>query len=289
MPEQPPSPLAGKRGVVARPQPLAGKCIVITRPLAQCQELFDALRARDASPTIFPLIRIVPVKDYAALDAALAQLRAGDWILLTSQNAVVPVATRGRLLRHDFFDLNQGVNVAAVGRASENAARAADLKVNYVADVHDGVSLARELGERLRERKVLLPRSDLASSALPTAIHEFGGEVIEVVAYRTERVRERESQLVQFALGGVAEAIICFSPSAVRALMDLLSTPGAPNDHLKKVVFAAVGETTAQAFRELGIRHPLVPDEVSSEAVVNVLAEHFANRADGQFAGAKKS
>src|SRR5271163_2694309 len=103
---------------------LAGKRIVVTRTVAQSGELFEALRARGAEPVLIPLIRIVPVEDYGPLDAALSRLRSGDWIVLTSQNAVAPVAQRGRMLRDESFGAAEGIQVAAVGPASENAARA---------------------------------------------------------------------------------------------------------------------------------------------------------------------
>src|SRR5208283_1750929 len=99
--------------------PLAGKRVVITRAMTQSEGLFDALRARDAEPLLFPLIRIVPLQEYGPLDAALARLRAGDWIILTSQNAVASVAGRGRMLRKEFFSAAEGVKVAVVGPASQ--------------------------------------------------------------------------------------------------------------------------------------------------------------------------
>ena len=269
--------------------PLTGKRVVITRAITQSEGLFDALRAREAEPLLFPLIRIVPLQEYEPLDAALARLRAGDWIILTSQNAVAPVAGRGRMLRKEFFSAAEGVKVAVVGPASERAALDANLRVDYVANVQDGVSLAHELGERLRGRRVLLPRSDLASPALPAAVQKFGAEVIEVAAYHTERVREWDRRLGDTILHGAVDAVVCFSPSAVHALTDFLSTNGARADFQNTVAFVAVGAVTAQAFRDEGIHQPLVAAEATNEAAINVLSEYFAGRRQPHFAGAKKS
>jgi uroporphyrinogen-III synthase len=58
------------------------------------------------------------------------------------------------------------------------------------------------------------------------------------------------------------------------------------------VAFAAIGETTARAFREAGMRNPLVAADATPEAVVDVLKKYFANRprfAKGEAAGEKKS
>ena len=74
---------------------------MVTRPLAQCAALCDALRAEDAEALVFPLINIVPLEDFRELDAALRKLRAGDWIFLTSQNAVAPLVERLEVLGFD--------------------------------------------------------------------------------------------------------------------------------------------------------------------------------------------
>jgi len=267
---------------------LAGKRIVVTRAEAQSEGLFDALRSRRAEPVLFPLIRIVALEDYGALDAALVRLRAGDWIILTSQNAVTPVATRARMLRKEFFGAANGILVAAVGPATAKAAQALNVKVDYVAKTHDGVSLANELKERLRGHLALLPRSDLAGGALPATIQKIGGQAVEVIAYRTERVNEWEGHLVDMILEGAVDAVVCFSPSAVHALTDLLAVRGAVNFQ-DKVAFAAIGAVTAQAFRSAGIRKPLVAVDASAEATVKILSDYFASREQFQNAGATNS
>jgi len=266
---------------------LAGKRIVVTRTVAQSGELFEALRARGAEPVLIPLIRIVPVEDYGPLDAALSRLRSGDWIVLTSQNAVAPVAQRGRMLRDESFGAAEGIQVAAVGPASENAARAAGLTVDYVAKSHDGVSLAHELGERLRGRRVLLPRSDLAGAELPAAVQRYGAEAMEVVAYCTEQVHEYERELKALVAEGGVDAIICFSPSAVHSLARVLGAARL-TELQDKLVFAAIGEVTARAYRHAGVREPLAAKYAGSEATVNVLNDYFARRSQQALAGAKK-
>jgi uroporphyrinogen-III synthase len=269
------------------PSPLAGKRIVVTRPLAQCIALCDALRAYGAEPLALPLIRIVAVGGFAELDAGLKKLRARDWIILTSQNAVDPVASRLRLLRAAEPDTARDVHIAVVGPATQQAAKEASLGAHYVAQVHDGVSLAHELGERLRGRRVLLPRSDLASTEMPAAIRQYGAEVTEVIAYRTEYVRESEAELQTLIATRRVDAIVCFSPSAVHSLVNILGTSVVElHDRIR---FVAIGEVTARAFREAGVREPLVAADATTEAAVGVLSDHFARQVQRDFAGAKKA
>jgi uroporphyrinogen-III synthase len=272
----------------ANPSPLAGKRVVVTRAAEQSTGFCDALRALGADPVVVPLIKIVPIEDFAPLDAALARLLPRDWIILTSQNAVPPLAVCARLLHKELLGNESSVQIAVVGPATENAASAAGLKVAYVAVTHDGVSLAQELGERLRGRQVLLPRSNLAGTDMPAALHRFGAEVIEVVAYRTEPERAAQAELQSMLATRCVDAMVCFSPSAVHSLANLLGPAqiGALQEHL---VFAAIGEVTAHAFRGAGVRIPLVAADATPEAVVTALSEYFAKQAQRDFAGAKKS
>jgi uroporphyrinogen-III synthase len=265
---------------------LTGRRVVITRATAQSDELVAALRAQGAEAILAPLIRTVALEDYRALDAALLRLGPRDWILLTSQNAAAPVFARARALGRDFRETTSGILLAAVGPATAKAAHALGVKVDYVAHAHDGVSLANELAERLRGRLVLLPRSDLAGSDLPAAIKDHGGQAIEALAYRTERVHEWEGRLGDMILEGAVDAVVCFSPSAVGALTDLLGRRCAANVR-DKLVFAAIGDVTAEAFRKAGVRQPLVALNASAAAVVKVLGEHFVGRQQSQIAGVK--
>lgn len=267
---------------------LAGKRIVVTRALAQSETLVLALRACGAEVVVFPLIKIGPPRDLEALDDGLKSLREGDWIFFTSQNAVGPVAERSERVCAGLLAENAGIRIAAVGPATEGTARDAGLRVHYAAKSQDGVSLARELGERLRGRRVLLPRSDRAGAELPAAVRSFGGEPVEVVAYRTESAAAGNEEALAMISAREVDAVVCFSPSAVQELVKLLGPDGGAK--LEGVtVFTAIGETTAKAYREAGVREVVIAEDARVDAVVRALHDHFANSERKVLAGAKKS
>ena len=267
---------------------LAGRRIVITRALAQSETLVAALRTCGAEVVMFPLIKIGALRDYGALDDGLKSLREGDWIFLTSQNAVGPVAECGESVCAGLLAERAGIQIAVVGPETERATRVAGLQVHYAAKSHDGVSLARELGERLRGRRVLLPRSDRAGADLPAAVRSFGGEPVEVVAYRTESAAGGNEEAVAIISAGEVDAVVCFSPSAVQELVKRLGSEGIAK--LNGVVaFTAIGEVTAKAYREAGVREPLVAGDASVAAVVQALDGHFAGRLGKVLAGEKRS
>ena len=73
-------------------QPLAGLRIVVCRPLEQAAELAELLEAAGAEPVSAPVIAVTdPPDGGAALRSALAALRAGDWLVVTSPNGATRV------------------------------------------------------------------------------------------------------------------------------------------------------------------------------------------------------
>jgi uroporphyrinogen III methyltransferase / synthase len=254
---------------------LAGKRIVITRPLAQAVAICEALRACAAEALQFPLIEIVPAKDLSPLDEALRRLRPGDWLVFTSQNAVAPVAARLHLWRDAHLELANNIQIATIGSATERVAREAGFAVQHVANGDGGLFLSKALRDWVLQRRVLIPRSDLADDAVPQILRDFGAEVLEAVVYRTEASREFAAQLNAHLDSNSVDAIVCFSPSAVHSLLENTGV-----DRLRRVqqkmAFAAIGATTARAFAEIGIPEPLVAENTTVAGIVDRLHAHFA-------------
>ena len=74
-------------------QPLAGLRMVVCRPLEQAAELAERLEAAGAEPVSAPVIAVAdPPDGGAALRSALAGLRAGDWLVVTSPNGAARVS-----------------------------------------------------------------------------------------------------------------------------------------------------------------------------------------------------
>src|SRR5207302_532772 len=69
-------------------RPLFGVTVLITRPRDQAKELSDLLGAYGAGVLEFPTIAIVPPRDWASLDRAIAALSKYHWIIFTSVNGV---------------------------------------------------------------------------------------------------------------------------------------------------------------------------------------------------------
>jgi len=265
---------------------LVGKRVVITRAAVQSEALAKELSARGAIPVVLPLVSFAEPDGFAQLDRAITDIAQYDWLILTSAQAVRAVTQRSDNLEKPLPSTGN-LRVACVGPVTAEAARSANLAVEYVALTHNGVALANELGSRLQGAKVLLPRSDRANPDLPLALQRYGAQVTEVIAYRTLRPGETDQGGLKKMVEGQADAILFFSPSAVQHFSDL-----AGGDRLHtiqdKLAITAVGLVTAKALREAGVERALMSADTTAGSVIEALEKHFA-AANAAPTGAKRA
>jgi uroporphyrinogen III methyltransferase/synthase len=263
---------------------LAGKRIIITRAARQSVELLDKLRQLGALPSMLPLVSFSAPEDYSPLDAALEQLEQFDWIIFTSENAVRAVVKRASVRGNLRNVAGRRSRAAAVGPTTAVAAERAGFFVDYQAKTHSGAALANELGERVRNQSIFLPRSDRANPDLPGLLRAHGAQVTEVVAYRTVTPVNLDREKIAAIVSGETEALLFFSPTAVenfsgiagdRTLVDLQ----------QRMAITAVGPITAHALNQAGVHTLVVAEEPTSDAVIAALEKHFAKAAKMSAAG----
>ena len=261
--------------------PLGGKRILITRAPDQTESLVRELQARGARPVLQPMLAFHPPDDFLPLDDALRNLRSFNWLLLTSANAVRALLDRSRSLAVDLKDSLAAIRIAAVGPVTAEAARAAGLTVTHVAAKHQGIALAEEFGADLAGQRILLPRSNLASSDLPDALRRLGAQVTDVIAYRTLPA-DPQSEAQGSSAAGQFDAILFFSPSAVRNFLHWDEAKGGQvlrsvSDLSRKTALVTVGPVTATTLREAGLRNIVQAQDTTVPAVIAALESFFAD------------
>jgi uroporphyrinogen III methyltransferase / synthase len=256
-------------------QPLAGKRIVVTRAPEQAGELIRELERLGAEVLILPTVSFAPPSDWQQVDSALRAIREFDWILLTSQNAGRFLAQRVRELKLDPQVLEaEKPSIAAVGSATGQAAAEAGFRVDYTAQERSGEGLARELQASLRDRRVLLPRSDRVDDRLSNWLREAGASVTEVVAYRTAPPKTLDVSIVDRVQRAEVDAIVFASPSAYHNLSDVMGSKCLA-ELSSRVDFAAIGPTTARALREAAARVMIEANESSAAGLAEAIAKHY--------------
>jgi uroporphyrinogen-III synthase len=132
----------------------------------------------------------------------------------------------------------------------------------------------------LAHRRILLPRAEDGRDEAALALRAAGAHVDELVIYRTAAL-PRDSPALQAALarwraGEVAVAAL-FAPSQVVALQAALASvdltlAAAP------VLFAAIGDTTAQSLSAAGVTQLVVASAPTPQAMANAVASRYPPR-----------
>jgi uroporphyrinogen-III synthase len=259
----------------SRVSSLAGKRIVITRAERQSASLLEKFAELGALTSLLPLVAFAAPEDYGPMDAALDQLEHFDWIIFTSENAVRAVVKRAGVRGNLRNVAGRRSRAAAVGPTTAAAAERAGFFVDYQAKTHSGASLANELGERLRNQAVFLPRSDRANPDLPGLLQNYGANVTEATAYRTVTPVNLDRDKIAAIVHGEVDAILFFSPTAVEHFVGIVGDKIL--QALKtSVAIAAVGPITANALNQAGVENLIVAAETTSDAVIAALEKHFA-------------
>jgi len=239
-------------------RPLAGRRVVVTRATDQAGALSSRLVALGADVLEVPTIAVVDPPDGGrALRDAVAELDAGDWVVVTSSNGaerLARVAGAG--------GLPDGVRLAVVGPGTSAACARSGLTVDLVPE-------ERFLGEGLVEAfpegpgRVLVAQAEGARPVVVEGLAAKGWTVDAVVAYRTEPAPV-PARLAVEAVG--ADAITFASASAVTSY---LAASGGPAAVPEGVV--CIGPVTAAAASEGGLTVTAVAAEHTLDGLVEAL------------------
>lgn len=256
-------------------QPLTGRSLVITRAPEHAAKLAQALAALGTEVILLPMIAARGPDTWEPLDKALKQLSQFDAIVFVSKTAVNTTYKRAQCLRlHDELRGPSVGLIAAVGPGTAQAATERGLRVGYVAKGHTGEALARELGEKLAGRRVLLPRGDRGDERLPKALRDAGANVTEVVAYKTVLPEPPDPLILNRIRRGDVDAIVFASPSALTNLSEFIEA-GELAALSSEMQFAAIGPTTAKALRKAGIRVEIEASEPTTAGLVEAIADYY--------------
>jgi hydroxymethylbilane synthase len=254
--------------------PLAGKRIVVTRDEGADGPLSDELRRLGAEPLVLPVIAETGPSDPGPLRRAASEIEGFDWIVFSSRRATRAFAA---VLTEVGKDL-----AALPGRTACVGPRTAEALASLggAADVTAENPGAKGLLETLRDiegfagSRVLYPRAEEALPDLAEGMRAMGCEVVDPPAYRTARVSPT-GPVADLLRSGACDAVTFASPSAVEALVEALGRETAVALS-QRVIFAAIGPTTAAALRRLGPRVGLEVRDRTFEGLAATLAEHFA-------------
>ena len=223
------------------PRPLTGHRVVVTRSRSQASELTRRLVERGASVVEVPVIEIDDPSDGGVgLTAALGDLAATDWLVVTSPNGAARVCGRLR----DARDL-AGVRVAAIGPGT--AAVLADHGIR--ADLLPPEFVAESLLEAFPDPppgggRVVIARAEVARDVLDRGLRDRGWDVRVVAAYRTVAATVEPAVLERVRS---ADVVTFTSSSTVARFVEAVGSDAVP------ATVACIGPVTAGTARDLGL------------------------------------
>lgn len=228
---------------------------VLTRAREDNVALADELRSRGVRVVELPCVRTEPLEDPTSLRAAIFTLEPDDVLVLTSRAGADAVAACG---------WTPSCDVAAVGRATADHARALGMRVSFMPSAPSGRALARELP--LPRGDVLLARSDLADASLPRVLRHRGARVREVTAYRTVAQAHGDIGAAVARIVDGDAILVVASPSAVDALCAAIDVAV-----LRRARFVTVGPRTAEHVRRRIHVTPLVARATDVAAIADAI------------------
>ena len=254
--------------------PLFGRRIMVTRTRNRAGGLSARLSELGAYPIEIPTIAIRPLEDFAELDSCLRSLSEFDWIAFTSANAVRAVCDRIVETGGDMRAL-YGIGVAVIGQATFSELLKRGVKADLVPDSAASAGLASALVERgIGGSRILLPRTDIATTELPELLRSTGAIVREVDAYRT-LIPTDSKDAARGAIGAGVDAVTFTSSSTVRNLVRLLDDDISA---LSDTIIACIGPVTAATAGRYGLKVDIVAKVAAVDRLAGALAEHFSGR-----------
>lgn len=295
---------------------LKGIRVLVGRAKHQASALSAELRKRGAEVIEIPFIEIRKPKSFKPLDAALKNLAAYDWLILTSVNGVEAMWRRMEQMNFSAGQVREGngfgratkssisksalaaqgsrLRIAAIGPATKKAIEQRGSKVDVVPKEYVAESVVRSLRRKVQGKRVLLVRAKVARDVIPTELRKAGAHVDVVEAYETVVPRSSRARL-RVALKGSKKRphVVTFtSSSTVRNFVELLdarATPDKlhavggqkcpPHNTLEGIRTASIGPVTSATLRELGLQVDISAKEFTIPGLVEAIVRAVSTSA----------
>ena len=237
---------------------LSDVSVAITRPETRATHLKSRLENLGADVVVRPLIGTqLPDDEGAAFLEAWSRLNDFSWVGVTSATSVATINQLGQGI-----EVPSSLRIAAVGKSTARALRSSALDVALTGDGSGGKSLAESMIQSARPASVLVVKAQDGRSDLEETLEEHGWTVTAVAAYVTRPVVMSDVEREELR---TREVIVVASPSAVRALRDVLSQ-GEPARADQSIV--AIGKTTGDAAEALEFPRVMVASKPDDDGLV---------------------
>lgn len=223
-------------------RPLFGRRIMVTRSRGQLDGLRQRLQELGADVVAQPAIEITEPDDWRPVDAALARLDDFHWLVFSSVNGVRFLLDRLCAAHGDLRRLG-GVRLAAIGPGTADELAAYHLTADFVPNEFRAESLA---GGLAAGRRFLLARASRGREVLADELQAAGGEVHQIVVYRSRDVATPDADVAGALRQGTIEWTTVTSSAIARSLAAMFG------DDLRRTRLVSISPVTSATLRQLG-------------------------------------
>ena len=266
---------------------LKGKTVAITRPAGQAEEAGKLIREKGGIPYFIPAIEIKGLTNFSPVKKFVGELLEGqvDYVIFMSTNGVKYLFKAVETLKQS-NQLKKGLSKTFIIAVGPRTAQA--LEEEY----HVNVSLvplkysSEGLIDCLQSKEILskiirIPRTSGATPTLTEKLKEMGAKVEEIYVYESGLPVDKKlkDKFFKDLTSGKIEAIVFGSGLSAKNIFKMLSE-NAPMKTLRalmnsKVTTVAIGPTTAEALREMGINVDVMPQDYLFEEALTMLAQYW--------------
>jgi uroporphyrinogen-III synthase len=248
---------------------LNNKTVVLTRDSTGNAAWASRLKSLGAQVYSLPTIETVPFEPTSQNKIIIKRLSDFEWLVFTSATSVRYFCGLLDTLESRWPLI--GPKIAAIGTQTAHLIEQNGFQVDFQPTRSSGTALGEELTP-VQGKRILIPRSDIASGDLAKLLSKRGGKVTTLPLYTTRITDTPDEEFLRKLNSDAIDFIVFASPSAVRG-----SSPRVADPSLLQIVrlmpAIAIGLSTATALHKADFRHVFTSRTPSLDGIIAVLQQ----------------
>lgn len=253
-------------------KPLFGRNIIITRDAAGNTDFAAEVIDRGGNPIEFAAIKIKPLTHKNEFVEALAKISEYDWFIFTSANGVSVFFDAVNSLNKDARIFGSS-KIAAIGEKTAAKLARFGIKADFVPNVFTSRELGLQLiaGTNLKDKKVLLLRSKLASGELLEILKKAGAEVSDAPVYTIVNEKGDSEWLTEEIKNNRIDWLTFASPSSAGSFTEQIPLKLVNSSRLK---VASIGPVTSERLATLGIEVDVTAADHTLDGLLDAIEKY---------------
>ncbi len=253
--------------------PLKGRTILVTQAHEQAKRLTNLLKQKGARVLACPTVDMIPCETPQTLPC-LKQLGDYDWLVFVSQNAVIFFFQL--LSKHGISKVRlRKLRIVALGKTTREVLKQNKLRVHLVPPVDADRSLVALFKGKVDGKKILVLKSFDDQPPFLDILQSKGALTDVLNLYKSVLPAGNSKILLRYLSEERIDAVTFTSPSTVYNFIKMLNADRNLLKHLEMLTIATLGDVTARAVEERGLKVRVKPSEFTIPAFVNTLSREL--------------